>query len=200
MNVSGQALLWCPVQVTVLALAALGIEAIIGRRRPAAGALVAALALIAVVGLTATAFSPWPSWPMTWDRLPWRHATEPSNVAGRRLGAGRRDRGCRRFESPTTARATARLPNDRRSLRSRRAPSWNGLGRRSQATGRCLPPLCISSESADGRSDQLGAGRRARLPPQLASARRSAACRTRLTPSASSSAAIETSTCARVRH
>ncbi|HUE17152.1 MAG TPA: M56 family metallopeptidase [Planctomycetaceae bacterium] len=75
MNVSGDALLWCPVQVTVLALAALGIEAIIGRRRPAAGALVAASALVAVVGLTATALSPWPDWGMTWNRLPWRHAT-----------------------------------------------------------------------------------------------------------------------------
>lgn len=82
MNISGHALLWCSVQVTVLALAALGIEAIIGRRRPAAGALVAGLGLIAVVGLTTAALSPWPSWPMAWASLPWSRATGPSDVAG----------------------------------------------------------------------------------------------------------------------
>jgi beta-lactamase regulating signal transducer with metallopeptidase domain len=82
MNISGHALLWCCVQVTVLALAAIGIEAIIGRRRPAAGALVAALGLIAVVGLTTAALSPWPSWPMAWASLPRSRATGPSDVAG----------------------------------------------------------------------------------------------------------------------
>jgi hypothetical protein len=57
MNSLAQVLLWCPVQVTVLALAALGIGTIAGRRRPAAGALVAVAALLAVVGLTATALA-----------------------------------------------------------------------------------------------------------------------------------------------
>ena len=76
MNSLSQILLWCPVQVTVLAFAALGIGAIAGRRRPAAGALVATAALIAVVGLTATALAPWPAWAISWDRLPWTHATE----------------------------------------------------------------------------------------------------------------------------
>ncbi|HEV3303936.1 MAG TPA: M56 family metallopeptidase, partial [Planctomycetaceae bacterium] len=74
MNSLTQILFWCPVQVTVLALAALAIGAIAGRRRPAAGALVAAAALLAVVGLTATALAPWPAWTISWDRLPWTHA------------------------------------------------------------------------------------------------------------------------------
>jgi len=71
MNSLTQIVLWCPVQVTVLAIAALGIGTVVGRRRPAAGAVVAAAALVAVVGVTATAFSPWPDWTIAWDRLPW---------------------------------------------------------------------------------------------------------------------------------
>jgi beta-lactamase regulating signal transducer with metallopeptidase domain len=81
MNVSSQLLWWCPLQVTVLAALALGIDALIARRRPAAGALVAATALVAVVGLTAGALSPWPSWHSTWDRLPWRQVTVASDSA-----------------------------------------------------------------------------------------------------------------------
>ncbi|HXY34981.1 MAG TPA: M56 family metallopeptidase [Planctomycetaceae bacterium] len=69
-----QILLWCPVQVTVLALVALAVGMIAGRRRPAAGALIAAAALISFVGLTALAFSPWPDWSISWDRLAWRQA------------------------------------------------------------------------------------------------------------------------------
>jgi beta-lactamase regulating signal transducer with metallopeptidase domain len=80
MNSFAQVLLWCPVQITVLALAALAIGTIAGRRRPAAGALVAAAALLAVVGLTATALSPWPTWAVSWDRLPWTHATAASEL------------------------------------------------------------------------------------------------------------------------
>lgn len=79
MTVSAHLLLWCPVQVTVLAVAALALDAVIGRRRPAAGALVAAAALVAVVGLSAAALSPWPSWPVTWDRLPWRSLSAASD-------------------------------------------------------------------------------------------------------------------------
>ena len=80
MNSLAQFLLWCPVQVTVLALAALVIGAIVGRRRPAAGASVAAAALLAVVGLTATALSPWPAWTISWDRLPWTHVNVASEA------------------------------------------------------------------------------------------------------------------------
>jgi beta-lactamase regulating signal transducer with metallopeptidase domain len=80
MNSLAQVLLWCPVQVTVLALAALFIGTIAGRRRPAAGALVAAASLLAVVGLTATALAPWPAWAISWDRLPWTHATAASEA------------------------------------------------------------------------------------------------------------------------
>jgi beta-lactamase regulating signal transducer with metallopeptidase domain len=80
MNSLTQILLWCPVQVTVLALAALAVGSIAGRRRPAAGALVAAAALLAVVGLTATALSPWPTWTISWDRLPWTRTTVVSET------------------------------------------------------------------------------------------------------------------------
>src|SRR5690242_8771770 len=75
MNTIIHALLWCAVQVTVLAIAALAIGTVVVRRRPAAGALVAAAALLAVSGLTATARSPVPAWPISWDRLAWRQAT-----------------------------------------------------------------------------------------------------------------------------
>jgi hypothetical protein len=81
MTLSAEALWWCPVQITLLAVGALGIDAIIGRRRPAAGALVAAATLAAVVGLTASALAPWPAWAVRWDPLSWRHAAPPEKPA-----------------------------------------------------------------------------------------------------------------------
>jgi beta-lactamase regulating signal transducer with metallopeptidase domain len=82
-----QILLWCPVQVSVLACAALGVGSLLGRRRPAAGASVAVAALLAVAGLTATAFCPWPAWHLGWEKLPWSHAadahSQPAEPAGR---------------------------------------------------------------------------------------------------------------------
>ena len=71
-----QILLWCPVQVSVLACAALGVGSLLGRRRPAAGATVAVAALLAVAGLTATAFCPWPAWHLGWEKLPWSHSAD----------------------------------------------------------------------------------------------------------------------------
>ena len=82
-----QILLWCPVQVSVLACAALGVGSLLGRRRPAAGASVAVAALLAVAGLTATAFCPWPAWHLGWEKLPWSRAADahgqPAEPAGR---------------------------------------------------------------------------------------------------------------------
>lgn len=71
-----QILLWCPVQVSVLACTALGVGSLLGRRRPAAGATVAVAALLAVAGLTATAFCPWPAWHLGWEKLPWSHSAD----------------------------------------------------------------------------------------------------------------------------
>ena len=91
MNLASDLIWWCPLQITVLTLLALGVDAVVGRRRPAAGALVVASALIAVVGLTAVAFSPWPSWVPTVERLTPRRIARavdelPIKVAGDRLG------------------------------------------------------------------------------------------------------------------
>ncbi|HEV8066568.1 MAG TPA: M56 family metallopeptidase [Planctomycetaceae bacterium] len=69
MNVVLQALSWCSVQVTVLATVALGMDAMVGRRRPAARAIVAISALVAVVGLSATALCPLPAWGINWDSV-----------------------------------------------------------------------------------------------------------------------------------
>jgi beta-lactamase regulating signal transducer with metallopeptidase domain len=85
MSALTQALLWSPVQVTVLALAAMAIGAIVGRRRPAAGALVAAAALVAMVGLTAAALSPWPAWDISWGWLPGGHPIAVGGVQADRL-------------------------------------------------------------------------------------------------------------------
>jgi beta-lactamase regulating signal transducer with metallopeptidase domain len=74
---------WCPLQITVLTLLALGIDAVIGLRRPAAGALVVASALIAVVGLTAAAFSPWPSWVPAVERFTPRQIASAVEVPAR---------------------------------------------------------------------------------------------------------------------
>ncbi len=84
MNSLTQVLLWCPVQVTVLALAALAICTIVGRRRPAAGALVAAVALVSVACLTLTAFVPWPAWAISWENAPWGHAITANDAQGAR--------------------------------------------------------------------------------------------------------------------
>jgi len=94
MSALTRALFWSPVQVTVLALAAIAIGAIVGRRRPAAGALVAAAALVAMVGLTAAALSPWPAWDISFDWLPRNHPIATSDA---------------KPERPATA-ATANLP------------------------------------------------------------------------------------------
>ena len=74
-----QILLWCPVQVSVLACAVLGVGSLLGRRRPAAGATVAVAALLAVAGLTATAFCPWPAWHLGWENLQWSHPADTRN-------------------------------------------------------------------------------------------------------------------------
>jgi beta-lactamase regulating signal transducer with metallopeptidase domain len=74
MNSLTEILLWCPIQVTVLAIAALTVGTLAGRRRPAAGAVVAAVSLFAVVGVTATVLSPWPDWAISWERFAWHKA------------------------------------------------------------------------------------------------------------------------------
>ena len=91
MNVASDLIWWCPLQITVLTLLALGLDAVIGRRRPAAGALVVASALIAVVGLTAAVFSPWPNWVPTVERFTSRRIASavdemPASIDGDRSG------------------------------------------------------------------------------------------------------------------
>src|SRR5580693_4923038 len=113
MSALTRALLWSPVQVTVLALAAIVIGAIVGRRRPSAGALVAAAALVAMVGLTAAALSPWPAWDISWEWLPRHHpiATsdgkpeQPAIAATAKLPAQAFD-DPRDFEQPLKGRST----------------------------------------------------------------------------------------------
>jgi beta-lactamase regulating signal transducer with metallopeptidase domain/uncharacterized protein (UPF0248 family) len=113
MNSLTQILFWCPVQVTVLVLAALAIGSIAGRRRPAAGALVAAAALLAVVGVTATAFSPWPAWVIAWDGYLGLHAIAESEIkadgpaphAALNVASSQLDKD-QDFERPVAGRAT----------------------------------------------------------------------------------------------
>jgi beta-lactamase regulating signal transducer with metallopeptidase domain len=81
MNLTTQLLLWCCLQVTLLAVLALVLNSLFARRRPAAGAVVAASALFAVVGLTAMALSPWPSWHLSWDHVFLQHAEEAEGAA-----------------------------------------------------------------------------------------------------------------------
>jgi beta-lactamase regulating signal transducer with metallopeptidase domain len=80
MSLTIQLLLWCCLQVTLLAVAALVFNSLFARRRPAAGAVIAASALFAVVGLTAMALSPWPSWHLSWDHVFLRHAAKTEDA------------------------------------------------------------------------------------------------------------------------
>ena len=80
MNHSGQVLLWCVLQITVLSIVAMAIGAIIGRRRPSAGALVAGAGFVAVIGLSLAAFSPWPTWKISRDSFGWHDASSSKEV------------------------------------------------------------------------------------------------------------------------
>jgi beta-lactamase regulating signal transducer with metallopeptidase domain len=62
MNDFANVLFWCALQVSLLAAAALAITFAAARRGPAAGALAAFSGLLAVIGLSLAAFSPWPNW------------------------------------------------------------------------------------------------------------------------------------------
>ncbi len=83
MNASLQALAWCSLQVTILAIAALVMDALLGRRRPAARAVIAIATLVGVVGLSATALCPLPAWAIDWDGvLGQLRPTSDSTAAG----------------------------------------------------------------------------------------------------------------------
>ncbi len=62
MNAVGIALVWCAVQVTLVALLAGGLYLVVRKLQPAAGASVSLTGLLMVVALTAMALSPWPRW------------------------------------------------------------------------------------------------------------------------------------------
>ena len=69
MNDLGTLLAWSALQATLLAVSAASVYPLAARRKPAAGAAVAAAALVGSVVLTLLAFCPLPSW---WD---WRPPT-----------------------------------------------------------------------------------------------------------------------------
>ncbi|HUG90195.1 MAG TPA: M56 family metallopeptidase, partial [Planctomycetaceae bacterium] len=62
MNALGQALVWCALQVTLVAAAAGIVYVGLRRRGPAVRSLVALTALAVFVGLALAALSPWPRW------------------------------------------------------------------------------------------------------------------------------------------
>lgn len=62
MNSIGIALVWCVVQVTLLAGVALLVYGLVRQSGPPARALAAFAGLILIVGLTGLTFSPWPHW------------------------------------------------------------------------------------------------------------------------------------------
>jgi beta-lactamase regulating signal transducer with metallopeptidase domain len=64
MNTIGIALLWCIVQVTLLALLASGLYVLLRRFRPAAAVPVVLAALLTATMLSLLALSPWPRWPI----------------------------------------------------------------------------------------------------------------------------------------
>jgi beta-lactamase regulating signal transducer with metallopeptidase domain len=62
MNTIGVALVWCVIQVTILAGVASLAYAVVRRYGPSARALTALAGLLLIAGLTALTFSPWPRW------------------------------------------------------------------------------------------------------------------------------------------
>src|SRR5262245_63204447 len=64
MNSIGAALVWCVIQVTLLAGVAALVYGLVRRNGPPARALAALAGLILIVGLSVLTFSPWPQWEM----------------------------------------------------------------------------------------------------------------------------------------
>lgn len=62
MNYLGLTLLWCAIQVTIFAVAAVVLYLSMRRRSPAARSTVLASSLVSVILLTGLAWSPWPRW------------------------------------------------------------------------------------------------------------------------------------------
>ena len=82
MNLTIQLFLWCCLQVTLLAVAALVFNSLFARRRPAAGAVIAASALFAVVGLTRNRVSaPGPAAHLNWEQVSWRSPAQAEDDA-----------------------------------------------------------------------------------------------------------------------
>ncbi len=65
MNTIGVALVWCMIQVTILAGVAALAYGLVRRYGPSARALTALAGLLLIAGLTALTFSPWPRWKMS---------------------------------------------------------------------------------------------------------------------------------------
>ena len=62
MNAIGIALVWCVIQVSLLAAVTALLYRFVRRSGPPARALVAFGGLVVIAGLTGLAFSPWPDW------------------------------------------------------------------------------------------------------------------------------------------
>ncbi len=81
MNELGIALVWCSLQVTVVALVAACLYVVARRFFPLTGSLVPLTSLLVVVALSAMALSPWPRWADWTVAQVWENA---SSARGRR--------------------------------------------------------------------------------------------------------------------
>ncbi len=127
MNDLGTLLAWSALQATLLAVAVAVVYPFAARRRPAAGAAVAVVALCGSVVLTLLAVCPLPSW---WD---WRPPTSPE--------AARVDPRIAPVPSPASERDSPTAPED--------GPSWPvGVVRLTwEGAGRAAAPFADRSQS-----------------------------------------------------
>ena len=198
MNHSLSSLLWCPVQVTALAVAALMLDAVVGRRRPAARALIAVSTLVAVVGLSATALFPWPAWEIDWHALVTHRTAAVAEQAADSPAPG----AVSELQAPLVA---ADLPSRKELLKElsrieegTAAPLERFVDKDLQSLGRRCGGVVSHRNRLDGGADGAGAGRGA-APIAATHARSSIATSVSLpTSSALNLAAGKRSSCERI--
>lgn len=145
MNSLGAGLVWCGVQVSLLAIAGGAVYFLLGRRGPAARSLAAFSVLTISIGLVAMAFSPWPSW---WQVRPSQFAASDahqSTASGDAATAASSTNIAEQADNaqPSHARSTSaplQVESDAATwARALWSTVWDGLGSRAPSDATTAP-------------------------------------------------------------
>ncbi len=144
MNSLGAGLVWCGVQVSLLAISGVVVYLLLGRRGPAARSTAALSVLVIAIGLAALALSPWPRW---WSPQPIA-ASEHQLVAQTNEAAaaqmadaasGDRAQPATGTSSPATMPAMHVESNATTWAKAVWSSVWDGLGNRPSSGSKATP-------------------------------------------------------------